>query len=389
MSTNSGLSGAVPPARFAPFGAAPAEPPSPIARSKKQVVSQGAVPQQAVPKWGDEVEVYKAVPVAEPVVAPPPYVASPYIPPVTTPAELEDEVLNVRRMVVASGVSMIVNMLLLILLGLIAATPPARDAVFLVELDVSASAIDDGPDQAPQMKLEKPPTPAVDRPAGGALTSRLALIPQPTIAAKPPGLNIGPPVITGMIGGDLPGAGTVAGPLDQPPGLPGDGGVAQFFGVQASGKKIAFVVDSSGSMSGDRFTRCRTDLIESLRGLTAQQYYFVVLFSDVVIPMPPRHKQLALTSNVRQTIKWLEKREAEGNTEPVPGIKAALQQNPDAIYLLTDGSFADGTVAQILALQKRTKLRVPIHTIAFENADGEADLQAIAQETGGTYRFIE
>lgn len=381
MSTNSGLSGAVPPARFAPFGAAPPAPPPPLARTKKK--------KRSVAKWGDEVEVYTAVPVAEPAAEPLVVAPPPYVPPVTTPAELADEVLDVRRMVVASGVSMIVHMLVLILLGLIAAEPLARNVPQLPELEVSVSPIDDGPDHAPRPELERPPTIAMIRPAGGELTSRLALVPSPVIAPKPPGLEIGPPTVAGAPAGLAPGDGTVVGPADQPPGLPGEAGVAQFFGVQASGKIIAFVVDSSSSMSSRRFTRCRAELIESLRGLKLTQYYYVVLFSDELFPMPPRYRVLATKSNVNQSIKWLERRKADGSTEPTPGIKAALQQKPDAIYLLTDGAFRDGIVDEILALQPNTKKRVPIHTIAFENADGEADLQAIAKATGGTYRFVE
>ena len=58
------------------------------------------------------------------------------------------------------------------------------------------------------------------------------------------------------------------------------------------------------------------------------------------------------------------------------------------MFFLTDGELPDAGDVQDM-LRRRNKDRVVIHTIAFENSDGEATLQAIAKENGGTYRFVK
>jgi len=396
------------------------------------------------PKWADEVQVFIAVPVDEPTsvpVPPPPRPvppeksrkssrsrengrprdfgpgsskgrseknARPKSPPQqprwsqipTVPnedAELPvEDVVGVRRIVISSGVSTIVHMLVLIVLGLMLADPLRREARELPMLEVSVVPELGDKDRSATTKIEvrKPPSVAAVQPQSGMPKALGA----PSFVpggggGKPVGVVIGPPAILGGPGldkgGDGKGNGEVAGPNVEGPLGPVDGNTANFFGLQALGQKIAFVVDTSGSMSGnERYLRCREELIESLKTLKPTQSYYVVFFSSKTYPMPQRRFVLAMPPNLRETIRWLEQRDPIGGTLPVPGIELALKQRPDAIYLLTDGSFDDGTPGLIHALQPNTKKRIPIHTIAFENQSGEDMLKEISASTGGKYRYV-
>ena len=55
---------------------------------------------------------------------------------------------------------------------------------------------------------------------------------------------------------------------------------ATFFGVPSLAQRFAFVLDMSGSMSGQRWSACVKQLAKALEGLTEGSEIFVVLFSD-------------------------------------------------------------------------------------------------------------
>ncbi len=71
----------------------------------------------------------------------------------------------------------------------------------------------------------------------------------------------------------------------------------------------------------------------------------------------------------------------------------ALRLKPDAIFLLSDGEFRDGTLE---ALRRKNRNRrdsagqknAVIHTIAFKSMAGAMLLRQIAAENGGTFNFI-
>lgn len=298
-------------------------------------------------------------------------------------AEEREELENTRRAIIAGATSMIVHLVILITLGLMDSTPKT-EKLSGIELEASVEKLDDKLlSEAARIDMTKPETVDAGRPVGLPNMPFLPSVPtRPNVVEgyKPP---TEPPKLFGP--SDI-------GPGDMPPGVvhktPGDGNGATFFDIPATGRKIAFVVDTSGSMfDNGRYLRCRSELIESLRTLKPKQYYYVVLFSDRLFPMPGRRLTEATPSNLYRTIAWLNGADPTGTTEPLPALKQALQQRPDAIFLLTDGSFEDGTLEKILKLQTSSK-KVPIHTIAFEGQDGEAALKQIARATGGRYRYV-
>ena len=63
-------------------------------------------------------------------------------------------------------------------------------------------------------------------------------------------------------------------------------------------------------------------------------------------------------------------------------MKQALSLRPDAVFLLSDGAFPDGTVAELTRLNKH---KVPIHCVDLTGGLAGDHLKRIAEANGGKY----
>jgi Mg-chelatase subunit ChlD len=172
----------------------------------------------------------------------------------------------------------------------------------------------------------------------------------------------------------------------------GGGGAdgSEFFGVKSKGRRIAFVVDCSGSMAGPSFQEACAELQKSVRGLNSRQSLYVYFFDDFAHPMfAPNAAEpsmlRATTANVKRISEWVDGFRVGGGTNPESALLAALEMNADVIYLLTDGGF-DPAVVDVVRQQNSKK--ATIHTIGFKNPGGEPLLKLIAEQNRGMYRYV-
>jgi hypothetical protein len=301
------------------------------------------------------------------------------------------------RLVCPVCVSTGVHTGLLVALGLLAAESARRtaDVPPLAAQMVAPAEAAEGPDATPvpifAQAIEAAPQPAA------ATTSPLGLAaPSLTLLHGPLGgralpLGVGaasPFDQMGSLGTPNDEGRTTGGGSAAPSAAPArSGSGSSFFGLQSYGNKIVFVVDISGSMHGHRMRRMRNELRHSLEALHSSQQFFVVFFSSVAMPMPAEDLLAATPENVNQAWQWLRGVECGGGTNPLPGLLMALQLQPDTIYLLTDGKFDPQVVWEVA--QTQSAKRIPIYTIGFASKKAERLLQAIANETGGSYRFVK
>ena len=75
-----------------------------------------------------------------------------------------------------------------------------------------------------------------------------------------------------------------------------------------------------------------------------------------------------------------------GGTLPAEAMLKAISLKPDAIWLLSDGIFGEHA-CDVIGNANRGS-RISIHTIAFYDNQGEAQLKRIAGENNGKYRFV-
>lgn len=170
--------------------------------------------------------------------------------------------------------------------------------------------------------------------------------------------------------------------------VPGAGsGTASFFGLEATGNRFVYVVDQSGSMlQGGRLRAAQNELIRSIRALEEHMEFYVVFYNDRTLVMPASGPVKATAQNKRKYEAWINEVIADGGTRPAEPMKMALELEPDAVWLLSDGEFEASVCSQVRDANRNA--RVQIHTIAFHSNAGEAQLARIARENRGVYRFV-
>ncbi|MCA9080844.1 MAG: VWA domain-containing protein [Planctomycetaceae bacterium] len=175
-------------------------------------------------------------------------------------------------------------------------------------------------------------------------------------------------------------------------GLGTGAGSSQFFGLPPIGDKTVFVVDASRSMhhphpgpARTRFKRVKLELVRTIGQMQPEQQFFLIFFNDQAVPMPAS-QMVSATPGARQMyLNWMVGVDADGKTNPVQALLIAMQLKPDTIYLLTDGDIPY-KVAQVV--REANVHHTSIHTIGFGDDAGEQVLREIAEQSGGTYRYI-
>lgn len=193
--------------------------------------------------------------------------------------------------------------------------------------------------------------------------------------------------------GPLSGGGDIGGGNGIGEGAGGSGGGGgSFFGVEASGKYFAYIIDMSGSMAYEgKIESLRGAIASSISELSKDSKFIVILFNFDAFPLggkndwtdaEDREKHRARSQIMALT--------PNGGTEPLPAFQLVFQlkPRPDAIYFLTDGEFSrpDEVVVTVNSINKST--RIPIHCITFVNPASEAIMRVIAKESGGTYTHV-
>lgn len=174
-----------------------------------------------------------------------------------------------------------------------------------------------------------------------------------------------------------------------------------FFGAAASGNCFCYVIDGSGSMRNGPWEAARSELLKSLAALTQKQRFYIIFFNRELsaIPLPgeqaPAPAALYATrENLTHTRRWLDSLRIGIGGPPNDALAMAIDKQPDAIYLLTDG-VTSVDVATFLRERNRIsdliageQIRVPIHTIAFYSLDGQALLKQLAAENAGQFTYV-
>ena len=175
-----------------------------------------------------------------------------------------------------------------------------------------------------------------------------------------------------------------------------DGFGASFFGIGAGGDKFVFILDSSRSMEGKRWSYAVMELIRSIKDLGPDQKYFVICFdfnSHPIFDLAPPHNEY-ITASSRMLVKvrsWLRAHKLGYETRPSSALQIAIDMKPDAIFLLSDGEIRDDSRARLMTINRDAdqKPLIPIHTVHLFSQDGKEALEKIAEENGGTFREVK
>ncbi|MCG3138409.1 MAG: hypothetical protein HJJLKODD_02273 [Phycisphaerae bacterium] len=205
----------------------------------------------------------------------------------------------------------------------------------------------------------------------------------------------------GMSGeGDLSiigiGAGSTGGDFADFGAGSGQGDGPSFFGLGRGAtniKKVAYVVDRSGSMT-DVIDGLKEEIKRSIDRLHRVQQFMVLFFSNgPPIEVPPGQFVLAHKQYKDRAFEFIDKIEPGGSTDPIQAMSRAFYAKPDLIYFLTDGEFSPELIEKLHVWNKDKKVR--IYTIFFKTSnmgylgsDPEALLRQIARENSGDFRSV-
>ena len=186
----------------------------------------------------------------------------------------------------------------------------------------------------------------------------------------------------------------------------GNGVGVSFFGVGGRGRKVAYVVDKSGSMGAPlgeapdprspnappitRITVAKQELDRSISALPDFASVNIALFDSGVVSFDEDGQFVKCReSSLAKIRQWLREIAPGGGTNPVPAFQLIFSRSerPDLVYFMSDGEIPIDAAEEILRLNRRGPNTV-IHCIAFGQAAATAPLRRIAAETGGTFAVV-
>ncbi len=158
----------------------------------------------------------------------------------------------------------------------------------------------------------------------------------------------------------------------------------RFFGTEAAGDTIVFVIDNSTSMQdGGRLERAHSELTRTISKLEWPQKFHVIAFDRQTLELPWGPYVSAGSDKARQVGPWLKSLQQGDDTQPSQALRTALGLKPDCIFFLTDGDFATPTPEVIRGWNTAG---VPVHVIDLNPRVEFAPLKRIAADSRGTYR---
>ena len=198
----------------------------------------------------------------------------------------------------------------------------------------------------------------------------------------------------GAVGEDGPGDFALA-DVGSTFGAGGDGliaaaGTATFFGKAAQGRRFVYVCDNSNSMGRGRFETTLTELMKAVDGMSPQQSFYVIFFSDTAYRMfhpNPAPTLLPATKEHKDKLRgWLRTVEMCLHTRGEDAVQAALDLDPDVLSILGDGEFGDTTESLLTAKHSR---RTVINTFGMDiGARGAEVFQSISAANRGAYTAV-
>ncbi len=170
----------------------------------------------------------------------------------------------------------------------------------------------------------------------------------------------------------------------------GSGGGTGLFGGVRHGESFAYVVDASGSMSGDRMSLVLEELRTSVNSLAEHHRFFVVFFNKHTYAMMwPRIEKRLVTASQRnkdRVLGWAFGVQPQEVTEPQRALRMALDLKPDIVFFLTDGDIPDESLRLV---KKYRRDGTSVHTICVGEDAAIPVMQKIAEVGQGAFLMVQ
>jgi len=170
---------------------------------------------------------------------------------------------------------------------------------------------------------------------------------------------------------------------------------------EAQAKDVAFVIDTSGSMSGEKIEQAKGALTFCLNSLNKGDRFQIISFSDAVRPFRSGRDLLAASrENVREARGFVDGLQADGGTDINSALEAALALNFEKeratyVVFLTDGLPTVGMtdVDEILGRVKdgnyeREQRLARLFAFGVGYDVNTHFLDQLSQDNGGTSEYV-
>ncbi|MBY8829693.1 marine proteobacterial sortase target protein [Hephaestia mangrovi] len=158
-------------------------------------------------------------------------------------------------------------------------------------------------------------------------------------------------------------------------------------------REMVFVIDNSGSMGGDSMREAKASLVHALATLRPQDHFNIIRFDDTMTQLFD-HSVAATPDQVALAKHYAEGLEADGGTEMLPALKAALTDaaasgGPDAlrqVIFLTDGEISNER--EMLAALGHDGGRSHVFFVGIGSAPNDYLMERMSTIGGGTYTHV-
>ena len=173
---------------------------------------------------------------------------------------------------------------------------------------------------------------------------------------------------------------------------------AGIFGVEAEGRRVVYLLDRSASMGesdGAALRAAKREMLRSLDALSDVQQFHLVSYNHRPRAFSPSgstgRPAFANESARKEATAFVESIRADGGTDHVAAIRAAMRLGPDLMLLVTDGDETDDIAEADLASLERhvAPARLVVIQFAASGAAGSPRLMELARRTGGDARSID
>jgi Ca-activated chloride channel homolog len=157
-------------------------------------------------------------------------------------------------------------------------------------------------------------------------------------------------------------------------------------------RETVFVIDNSGSMDGPSMDQAKAALLLGLDKLTAKDTFNVIRFDDTMDVLFPS-AVAADKENLDAARRFVSALSANGGTEMIPPLKAALQDDHvndgsrlRQIVFITDGAI--GNEQEMFALLTKNRGRSRVFMVGIGSAPNSYLMTRAAELGRGTFTFI-
>ncbi|BDI60362.1 marine proteobacterial sortase target protein [Qipengyuania nanhaisediminis] len=161
---------------------------------------------------------------------------------------------------------------------------------------------------------------------------------------------------------------------------------------QAPAREMIFVIDNSGSMAGESMVAARRSLLYALETLRPQDRFNIIRFDDTMTELFPG-PIAASADNVAAAKGFAHRLEAEGGTEMLPALYAALRGGTAGregpvrqVIFLTDGALSNE--ADMMHAIEQEGGRSRVFMVGIGSAPNSYLMRRMAEAGRGTFTHI-